>query len=184
MKFLFDFAPILLFFMAYKAFDIYIATAVAIVASFLQVALFWWQHHRIETMHIVTLVLIVVFGGATLILQDELFIKWKPTILNWLFGIVFISSQFFGKQPMIQRMLGKSINMPPTVWTKLNWAWSVYFLTLGCLNLYVAYEYDTDTWVNFKLFGLMGLTILFVIIQSLYIGRYIQADDLASENQE
>lgn len=184
MKFLFDFFPVLLFFISYKVFDIYVATAVAIAASFLQVALSWWQHHRIETMHIVTFGLIVVFGGATLVLQNEIFIKWKPTILNWLFGLVFLASQLFGRQPIIQRMLGGNITLTEAVWVKLNGAWSVFFILLGAVNLYIAYTFETDIWVNFKLFGMMGLTVLFVILQTWYIARYIKEDDIASEERD
>lgn len=184
MKFLFDFFPILLFFLAYKVYDIYIATASAIAASFLQVGLYWWKYRRVETMHVVTLMLIVVFGGATLLLRDEIFIKWKPTIVNWLFGAVFLGSRFVGKKTVIQRMLGNSVNLPLTVWMHLNTMWTAFFISLGCLNLYVAYEFDTDTWVNFKLFGMMGLTILFVILQSLYMARYIKEDNVVSGKQD
>ena len=184
MKFLFDFFPILLFFLAYKVFDIYVATASAIAASFIQVGFYWWKHHRIEYMHIVTLVLIVVFGGATLLLRDEIFIKWKPTIVNWLFGAVFLGSRFVGDRPVIQRMLGQNFSLPSAIWLQLNMLWTVFFLALGALNLYVAYRFDTNTWVNFKMFGMMGLTVLFVIAQSVYLARYIKEDDVVSGKQE
>ena len=184
MKFLFDFFPILLFFIAYKVFDIYVATAVAIAASFFQVGFYWWKHHRVEYMHIVTLVLIVVFGGATLLLHDDMFIKWKPTLVNWLFGAVFLGSRFIGNKPVIQRMLGHNFNLPSAIWQQLNLLWTAFFLGIGALNLYIAYQFDTDTWVNFKMFGMMGLTILFVIGQSMYLARYIKDDDVVSRKQE
>jgi len=173
MKLLFDFLPILLFFIAYKAFDIFVATAIAIIASIVQVAIYRFKHKRYEAMHLVTLGLVILFGGATLLLQDELFIKWKPSIVNWLFGLAFLSSQYIGDQPLVKRMMGAAIELPATVWARLNMAWGLFFITLGLINLYVIYHFDTDTWVNFKLFGMMGLTIGFVIVQSVYIGRYL-----------
>jgi len=176
MKFLFDIFPVALFFVAYKMYDIYVATAVAIVSSVLQVAWFWLKYRRIETMHIVTMILIIVFGGATLILQDEMFIKWKPTILNWAFAIAFIASQYIGRKPIIQRMLSSSMDLPNPIWIKLNILWALFFFALGLINIYVIYNFDTDTWVNFKLFGMTGLTFIFVIFQSLYISRYIKDD--------
>ncbi len=174
MKFLFDFFPILLFFLAYKVYDIFVATAVAIVASFIQVGWFWLQHRRVEKMHVITLVLITVLGGMTLIFQDEAFIKWKVSVVNWAFGLVFIGSQFIGKKPIIQRMMEASIELPQKIWGRLSSAWALFFIATGFLNLYVAYNFDTDTWVNFKMFGMLGLTFLFIIAQALFIGRYIK----------
>ena len=173
MKFLFDFFPILLFFIAYKLYGIYVATAVAIVASFVQVGLFWLKQHRFETMHLVTLGLIVVFGGATLLLEDEMFIKWKPTVLNWLFALVFLGSQYIGEKSLVERMMSKAITVPQPIWLRLNMSWVLFFVAVGCANLYVVYSFDTDTWVNFKLFGMMGLTLLFVLGQGFYLARHI-----------
>jgi len=173
MKFLFDFFPILLFFIAYKFYGIYVATVVAIVAAFAQSGLFWFKHRRFEKMHLITLALIVVFGGATLILHNEMFIKWKPSVLNWLFGLVFIGSQFIGKKPLVERMMGANVTLPAAVWGKLNLSWGLFFLALGFINLYVVYTYDTDTWVNFKMFGMLGLTLVFVIGQSFFLMRHI-----------
>jgi len=172
MKFLFDFFPILLFFIAYKIYGIYAATAVAIVASFAQVGLFWFKHRRFETTHLITLGIIVIFGGATLLLQDEMFIKWKPTILNWLLGLGFLGSQFIGEKPIAQRMMGKNIILSASGWSHLNLSWSGFFIAMGFLNLYVVYNFDTDTWVNFKLFGILGLTFAFVIAQAFYLSRH------------
>ena len=176
MKFLFDFFPILLFFIAYKAYDIYVATAVIIVASFIQVSWFWMQHRRVEKMHVITLVIVTIFGGATLAFDDPDFIKWKPTVVNWLFGVVFIGSQFIGKKPIVQRMMEANVELPATVWPKLNLAWAAFFIFSGCLNLYVAFSghYDMDAWVNFKMFGMIGLTFVFIIGQAFFIGRYIK----------
>ncbi len=175
MKFLFDLFPILLFFIAYKVYDIYVATAVIIVASIIQVVWFWFKHHRIDKMHLITLALVVTLGGATLLLHDENFIKWKPTIVNWAFAIVFFGSHFIGKKTLLQRMLDSQIEVTKQhVWKVLNIAWVAFFVTMGIINLYVAFNFDTDTWVNFKLFGLMGLTLIFVIGQGIYLARYIK----------
>ncbi|MCL4315691.1 MAG: septation protein A [Gammaproteobacteria bacterium] len=172
MKFLFDFFPIILFFAAYKAYGIYIATGVAIAASFIQVGLFWHKHRRFENMQLISLGLIAVFGGVTLLLHDEIFIKWKPTVLNWLLAAAFLGSQFIGGKNFVQRMMGAAIVLPVVIWRRLNLAWVIFFAMLGAANLYVVYHFDTDTWVDFKLFGMLGLTFAFVIAQSLYIARY------------
>ncbi|PIP02067.1 MAG: septation protein A [Zetaproteobacteria bacterium CG12_big_fil_rev_8_21_14_0_65_54_13] len=174
MKMLFDFFPVLLFFIVYKAVDIYAATAVLIAASAVQTF-----GHRIfkgsfEKSHVITLVLVAIFGTLTLALHDEVFIKWKPTAINWLFAAVFIGSHFIGKKTIIERMMGANITLPAFVWSRLNIAWALFFIMLGCLNLYVAFSFDTDTWVNFKLFGLMGLTFVFIIAQSLYLVPYLK----------
>ncbi len=179
MKFLLDFFPILLFFVAFKVWDIYAATMVAIGASVLQVGYFWFKHRRFETMHLVTMGLIVFFGGLTLILKDEMFIKWKPTAINWLFGIVFLGSRFFGEKTLAERMMGGSIEVPHEIWLKLNTAWALFFIFLGGLNVYVLYNFDTETWVNFKLFGMMGLTFAFVILQAFFLAKHMPDDDEA-----
>jgi len=172
MKMLFDFFPIILFFVAAKVYDIYVATAVAIVATVLQVVYVKLRHGQVEKMHLITLLAVVLLGGTTLLLQDEQFIKWKPSVVNWVFAAAFIGSQFIGKKPIIQRMMGNNFTLPKTMWTKLNLMWSGFFIFLGIANLYVAYNFDTDTWVNFKLFGMLGLTLLFIIIQTVYISRH------------
>ncbi|MGE4500599.1 MAG: septation protein A [Hydrogenovibrio sp.] len=174
MKLLFDLFPVILFFIAFKLYGIYVATAVAIVASILQVAYVYAKNKRVEKMHIITLALIVILGGATLIFQDEAFIKWKPTVVNWGFALVFLGSHFIGEKPIIRRMMDQAISLPDRVWLNLSYMWIVFFIFSGVANIYVAYQYDTDTWVNFKLFGLMGLTLVFIIIQGIYISRYIK----------
>jgi len=181
MKFLFDFFPIILFFAAYKFYGIYIATGVAIAASFIQVGLFWYKHRRFENMQLIGLALIAVFGGVTLLLHDEIFIKWKPTVLNWLLAAAFLGSQFIGGKNFVQRMMGAAVVLPGAVWRRLNLAWTVFFVTLGAANLYVVYHFDTDTWVNFKLFGMMGLTFAFVIAQAVYIARHAKPGNGTSD---
>jgi len=127
-------------------------------------------------MHVITLVLVCVFGGMTLLLHDEMFIKWKPTVINWLFALVFIGSMWIGKQPLIRRMMGDHLSLPDTIWLRLNLLWSVFFVVMGIINLIVVYSFDTETWVNFKLFGMLGLTFVFIVAQSLYLARYMQEE--------
>ncbi|NWF35196.1 septation protein A [Mariprofundus sp. KV] len=174
MKMFFDFLPVLLFFIVYKMYDIYTATAVLIAASAIQTVGHRLIKGSFEKTHVITLALVALFGGLTLALQDENFIKWKPTAINWLFAIVFIGSQFIGEKTIIERMMGGNLTLPQLVWTKLNLAWAGFFVFLGAVNIYVAYAFDTDTWVNFKLFGLMGLTLLFIIAQSLYLVPHLK----------
>lgn len=181
MKFLFDFFPVFLFFVAYYAYDIYVATAVAIVASFAQVALFWLKNKRFERLHLITLGMITLLGGLTLILQNEMFIKWKPTAVNWIFALAFLGSQYIGERTLVQRLMGHAITLPETVWLRLNMSWVLFFIAMGGVNLYVVYHFDTDTWVNFKLFGMMGLTLAFVILQAFYITRHVKSGDNAEE---
>ena len=174
MKLLFDLIPVLLFFVAYKLYDIYVATAVAIAAGLLQVAYVWLRHHRIEKTHVATAVLLVVFGGLTLALRDESFIKWKPTILDGLFALVFAGSRYVGnRQPLVQRMMSGTVTVATPVWERLNRLWVFFFVAMGLLNLVVVYNFDTDTWVNFKLFGMLGLTLAFVVGQAFYLARHM-----------
>lgn len=179
MKLLFDLFPVILFFIAYKLEGIYVATAVAIAASVLQVSYLYLRYKKVETMHLVTLALIVVLGGLTLFLQDAAFIMWKPTLVNWGFAFVFLGSHFIGQKPIIRRMMEQAMHLPDQAWIKLSYMWIGFFIFSGIANLYVAYQYDEDTWVNFKLFGLMGLTLVFIILQGIYISRYIQTDEEA-----
>lgn len=175
MKILFDFFPILLFFIAFKFYGIYYATGIAMAASLLQVGLYWIKHRRFELMHIVTLICVLLLGGATLLLHNELFIKWKPTAIYWIFSLIFLITQFIGNKTLIQRLMEEKIELSSTIWSRLNMGWAIFFILMGFANLYVAYHYDTNIWVNFKLFGSIGLTLLFVIAQSFYIAKHAQA---------
>lgn len=179
MQLLFDLFPVILFFAAFKLAGIYVATGVAIAASIVQVAWVWLRRRRVEAMHVITLGLIVVLGGATLLLQDEMFIKWKPSVVNWLFAAVFLGSQFVGEKPLVRRFMESKVELPAFVWIRLNLSWVAFFTLLGFANLFVVYRFDTETWVNFKLFGMMGLTVAFVLAQALYLARYIPEE---SEN--
>ncbi|HSW17833.1 MAG TPA: septation protein A [Ramlibacter sp.] len=177
MKLLLDFFPILLFFVAFKLWGIYVATAVAIVATVGQIAWLRYTTGKTEAMQWLSLGVIVLFGGATLVAHNESFIKWKPTVLYWLMGGALVVGQLgFGKN-FIKLLMGAQMSLPDPVWRAMNWSWAAFFAVMGVLNLWVAFNYDTDTWVNFKLFGGMGLMAVFVIAQALYLSRYMKAEE-------
>lgn len=173
MKILFDLLPILLFFVAFKVADIYVATGVAIVATAALIGWTWLKTRKVDPMQWVSLGLIVVFGGATIWLHDETFIKWKPTILYWLFAVVFLVSNQFMNKNLVRSMMGHQVELPAAMWSRLNILWIGFFTLMGGLNLAVAYNFDTDTWVSFKLFGGMGLMLLFVLAQGLYMAKHL-----------
>src|SRR6185436_17073409 len=182
MKFLFDFFPVVLFFAAFKLFDIYAATAAAIAATVLQVAWLKLRGRRVDVMLWASLAIIVVFGGATLLLQDETFIKWKPTVLYWLFGTVLAAGVLFFRKNLIRALLSEQMKLPEPIWARLNWSWVGFFAFMGAANLYVAFNFSTDLWVNFKLFGGMGLMFAFVIAQAVFLARHLEED--ASEGKK
>jgi intracellular septation protein len=183
MKFLTDLLPVILFFVAYQAFDIYVATGVAIAAAVAQVAWNHFRHGRVENVQWITLGLLVVFGGLTIALRDPTFIKWKPTIVNWLFALAFLGSGLFMERSILQRMMGHAIELPEAIWSRLNLAWVTFFVLSGVTNLYVAFNFSEEIWVNFKLFGLMGLTILFVLAQGFYLVRHMPHPEKVTEEQ-
>lgn len=199
MKLLIDFLPIVIFFMVYKMAPqfieaispalngeqiqilsdmpaIILATAVLIPATMLQILYTKITTGKVETMHLVTLALVVIMGGATVILQDKTFIQWKPSVVNWLFAAAFLGSRFIGKKTILERMMGQNLNLPAVAWQKLNYAWVAFFTFSGIANLYVAYNFSEDIWVNFKLFGLLGLTIIFIIAQSFYLYQFMNPE--------
>jgi intracellular septation protein len=174
MKFFFDLLPVLAFFVAFQLAGIYVATAVAIATTFVQVAWLKLRGKRVDAMLWASFVIIVVFGGATLVLKDETFIKWKPTVLYWLLGAVLGGAALVFRRNLIRAMLSEQVRLPDPVWNRLNWSWVGFFLFMGGLNLYVAYNYSTDLWVNFKLFGGMGLMLLLVVVQALFLARHVE----------
>ncbi|MBS0466744.1 MAG: septation protein A [Proteobacteria bacterium] len=177
MKLLLDFFPIILFFAAYKVAGIYVATGVAIAATIAQIAYIHFKHGKVEPMQWLSLGVIVLFGGATLLAHSETFIKWKPTVLYWLMGGALVVGQLLFKKNFIESLMKAQVELPAPVWLKLNWAWAGFFAAMGVLNLWVAYNFDTDSWVNFKLFGGMGLMLAFVIAQALYLSRHMKEGD-------
>ena len=200
MKILFDLLPVILFFVAYKLAGgnpeaahglatswlgggvapsqapILLATVVAILATIGQIAWVWARHRKIDTMLWISLSIILVFGGATLVFQNPTFIKWKPTALYWLFGGVLALSALLFRRNLIRKMLEAQVKLPDPVWTRLNFAWAAFFLAMGALNLYVAYNFSEAAWVDFKLFGGMGLMLAFVLAQGFYLSRHIEEE--------
>ena len=184
MKLLIDFFPILLFFGAFKIWGIFVATTVAIVATLLQLAWMRYSTGRTEPMQWLSLGVIVVFGGATLIAQDETFIKWKPSVLYWAMGGALLVGQVFFRRNWLQSLMKSQMALPDHAWRVMLWSWCGFFAVMGVLNLWVAYEFDTDTWVNFKLFGGMGLMLVFVLAQAMYLGRFMDNGEVAAEKPE
>ncbi|HVO88232.1 MAG TPA: septation protein A [Casimicrobiaceae bacterium] len=166
-----DYFPLLLFFIAFKWQGILVATGVAMVASVLQIAWFWWRG-KVSAVHWLSLAVITVFGGATLLLQDETFIKWKPTVLYTLFGVILAVGKVAFRRDLLSSLM-KTIELPPAIWTRLTWSWVAFFAAMAVANWYVAFHYPTDTWVNFKVWGGIGLFMLFALGQGLVLARYV-----------
>lgn len=178
-KILLDFLPIALFFVAFKFFNLMIATQVAIVASLIQLLLLRLSTGKFQKVSLISFFSILVLGGATLLLKDDIFIKWKPTAVYWLLSLALLFSQIFSSKPIIQRLAEKSVSLPDRIWRQLNITWFIFFAAMGIANLYVVYNFDTAVWVNFKLFGTLGLTLAFILVQSLYMAKHSQTQ---SEN--
>ena len=199
MKFFIEFLPVILFFAAYKLYSlipspiidsinstmpftltagketdaIYFATLIAIVISGITVLIHYIKHRSFNKNQTITFVLFIIFGGATLLLRDPTFIKWKPTVINLIFALIFLGSTFIGEKTLAQRFLGGAIEAPKHIWQKLNTSWIVFFVAIAAINLYIAYNFSEEVWVNFKLFGMIGLTFAFIIIQMVILSRYI-----------
>ncbi len=174
MQLLFDFLPVIAFFVAYKLAGIYVATVVIIVAAVLQVSIHWLRTRRINPMHLVSAGFVFVFGGLTLLIHNTSFIMWKPTVVNWLFAAAFLASLWrrYSDRPLIQRLMnatGAELPLSTAVWRRLNWMWIGFFLLMGAANLAVFHYFDEATWVNFKLFGMLGLTLVFIVVQGIWI---------------
>lgn len=170
MQLLFDFFPVIAFFLTYKVTgNLFVATGVIIVAVIAQTAIQWFRHRKVSQMALISGVLVLVFGGLTLLIHDKVFIQWKVTVVNWLFAVAFLASRFFGDKLLIERMMGANMQLESTLWQKLNWAWIGYFTALGAINLYIAYNFSEATWVNFKMFGMLGLTVVFALAQAFWL---------------
>ncbi len=177
MKLLFDFLPLLLFFLAYKFKDIYFATGVAIAASVAQIGWSYFRKKKIEGMQWTSLVIIAVFGGATLLFRNPTFIKWKPTVLYWCFATALLAGDLLFGKNLIQVMLKQQIELPDRVWRGVNLSWGLFFGAMGGLNLYVAFHYPEATWVNFKAFGTTLLMLAFSLVQGVVMSRYVEEKD-------
>ncbi len=198
MKFFFDFFPIVLFFIAYKLFGdlppqlieatnalpfvsidkgepkdaIYFATVVIIIATIFQNIGHWITYKKLEKMHLISLAILLIFGSMTLGFKDPLFIKWKVSIFNWFFAVIIIGSMYIGEKPLIERMMSHAIEAPKHIWKRINISWGIFFTLVGLVNIYVAYTYSEEAWVNFKLFGMLGLTLVFMIAQGIYLAKH------------
>tara|TARA_B100001059_G_scaffold217679_1_gene237179 strand:- start:1094 stop:1672 length:579 start_codon:yes stop_codon:yes gene_type:complete len=183
MKQILDFIPLIIFFALYKMYDIYTATGALIVASALQIVLTYFIYKKVEKMQMITFLMVAAFGGMTIFLHDDNFIKWKVTIVYALFSIGLTASLLMGK-PAIKGMLGKEITLPEAVWSKINWAWTFFFTLCAIINVYVAFNLPLDVWVNFKVFGLLIATLLFTLLTGLYIYKHLPKEQLQKEQQE
>ena len=176
MKQFFDFIPLLVFFAVYKFYDIYTATAALMVVTVLQIAITWFTLRKLEKMHLITLGMVLVFGGFTLFFHDDAFIKWKVTVINLLFSAALLVSQFVLKKPLIKQMLGKEMQLPDAIWSRVNLAWAGFFAVAAATNTYIAFHLPQAVWVNFKVFGLLGMTLLFTVATVFYLYRHLPAE--------
>ena len=207
MKALFDFVPVLLFFLTFKFYDslpnslietvnqlpfvnltagnskdgIFMATLVIILATVLQNIMHWLIYRRLEKMHVISLVILLVFGTLTVILKNPDYIAWKVTIFNWIFAAIILGSFYIGEKPLIERMMSHAISVPKQIWKNLNLSWGLFFIMVGALNLvvyeiYAKQQDNLDAWVNFKMFGVLGLTIIFMIAQGIYISKHAEEE--------
>jgi intracellular septation protein len=182
MKQLIDFIPLIVFFVLYKMQDIYVATGALIIATALQIILTYVLYKKFEKMQLITFVMVAVFGGMTIFLQDENFIKWKVTIVYAIFAIGLIVTQLMDK-PLIKGMLGKEITLPEKVWNNINWAWVAYFAFCAVLNVYIAFSLPLDVWVNFKVFGLLAATLVFTLLTGVYIFKHMPKEKKETEDK-
>ncbi|MDN2666833.1 septation protein A [Vibrio sp. 14N.309.X.WAT.E.F5] len=183
MKQILDFIPLIIFFALYKMYDIYTATGALIVASAVQIVLTYVIYKKVEKMQIITFLMVAVFGGMTIFLHDDNFIKWKVTIVYALFAIGLTVSHLMGKSA-IKGMLGKELSLPEAVWGKINWAWTLFFTLCAILNVYVAFNLPLDVWVNFKVFGLLIATFAFTLLTGVYIYKHLPKDQHLPKEQQ
>jgi len=173
MKQLLDFLPLIVFFVFYKLYDIYVASGALIAATALALIFTWVKYRKVEKMTLITFVMVAVFGTLTLVFHNPVFIKWKVSVIYVLFSGALLVSQLVLKKPLIQRMLGKELTLPDNVWNKLNFAWAIFFLVCALLNIYVAFWLSEDLWIDFKVFGLTILTLVFTLFSGIYIFRHM-----------
>lgn len=186
MQLLFDFLPVIAFFVAYKVADIYVATITLIVATAIQMGIQWVRKRKLNPMHLVSAGLVLVFGGLTLLIRDTAFIMWKPTVVNWLFAAAFLVSLWrrLGDKPLVQRLMSAAdadFKLDISQWRRLNWMWIAFFIAMGAANVAVFRSFDESTWVNFKLFGMLGLTLVFIVIQGFWIAAQTKDHESAAQ---
>lgn len=176
MKILFDLFPVIVFFITFKFAGVFVATAVSMAATLAQVAWVKYRHGKVDTMLWVSFAIITVFGGATLLLHNETFIKWKPTVLYWSFALALLLAPVLFKKNLMRSLLQDKLPLPDSTWMNVNLAWGLFFAALGAINLYVAFNFSTDIWVDFKLFGVTSLIFLFILAQAAMLAKYVEAD--------
>ncbi len=176
MQLLLDFLPVLAFFVAYKVGGIYVATATIMIAMTLQCALLWLKNRKVSSMLLASTALVLVFGSVTLLVHNKAFIQWKLTVLDWLFALAFIIAPYFGGKTLVQRLMGEQLQLADAHWRTLNWMWIAFFILLGAVNVYVIYNYDEAAWVNFKMFGTLGATLVFVVLQGIWLAGKLPKD--------
>jgi intracellular septation protein len=174
-KLIVDFLPLLVFFIAYKYFDIYVATGATIAATLAQVAYLKITGQKVEAMHWLGLVIVVVFGGLTIWLKDQTFIQWKPTVLYWTFAVILIGGKIITGKNYLRSLLGSQLELPNKAWDNLAWMWIGFFAFMGALNIYIAQNYSMDQWVTFKVWWSVGLIVVFSIIQGVYLTKFVDA---------
>ncbi len=178
MKLFLDFLPIIAFVVAYfTTGDIYYATAWLIVGSAFLVTASWFIFRKIDKMHLFTFLLLLLFGGATLLFREPLLIQWKPTIATWALSLVCFGSKYIGKRPLMERIMGSKIELPRKIWLILTDMWAAFFLFSGTANLYVFTQFSESAWVSFKLYGQLGLTLIFLVLQAIYLSRHLGKGD-------
>ena len=183
MKQFFDFIPLLVFFLVYKFFDIYYATGALMVATVLQIAFTWFTVRKMEKTHLITLAMVLVFGGFTLFFHNDVFIKWKVTAINLLFAVALVLSQYVWRKPLIKQLLGKEMQLPDAIWHRVNLAWAGFFTICAGLNTWIAFHMSQEAWVNFKVFGLLGMTLVFTVLTVLYLYRHLPAETADKDQQ-
>lgn len=184
MQLLVDYIPLVVFILAYFYKDIFFATGMLMVVMPVVLVLQWLMTKKINKIYAASTALVLILGGATLAFRNPTFLYWKPTVLNWLIAIVFLGSQWIGDKPIVQRMLDNAAELSPNQWVRLNQIWVVFFSIVGGINLYVAYNFSEAFWVKFKLFGMLGITLIFVIIQSVWLTFAAQKNAKPAEDSE
>ena len=186
MNTLLEFLPIIAFFAVFKLIGgteaVYPATAAAIGVAILVTALHWFRHRQVPKKQLLLLVMFIVMGGLTLAFHDPKFIQAKPTLISWITAAAFLGSQFVGKKTLVERAMGETMQVAPEIWRRMNLVWVAFFVVLGALNLYVVANFSMETWVNFKVFGIMGLTLVFALAQGVYLMRFDQSADSAAND--
>jgi intracellular septation protein A len=184
MKQLLDFIPLIIFFAVFKLHDIYAATGALMATTLLQMIVLWFMYKKLERSQLITLALVLVFGAMTLFFHNENFIKWKVTVLYAAFGSALWVSQFLFQQPLLKKMLGKELGLPNTVWNRINFSWGLFFWILGALNVYIAFYLPTEIWVDFKVFGVLGLMLVSTVLTGVYIYRYLPSNNQQEQDKE